>query len=226
MKPKADRPKTGVLLVDDHPVVRAGYQRLLDASGDIEVVGEASDADAGYFAWQRLQPAVTVTDLSLPGPSGLDLIRRIRIRDVSARVLVFSVHATEAAVGRALACGAIGFVSKRAEPAVLREAVRAAAGGLPYFSDDLRPFLHQERANSGSEIARRLSAREFEVFRLLALGHSLAECATHLHLSEKTVANYQALIKDKLGVTTSAALVHLAMRVGLIDPSTGRNSTY
>jgi DNA-binding NarL/FixJ family response regulator len=209
-----------VLLVDDHPVVRTGYRRLLDASGDIQVVAEADDADDGYQAWVRLQPAVTVTDLSLPGPSGLELIRRIRVRDGDARILVFSVHSSEATVERALALGACGFVSKRSEPAVLRAAVRhAAAGDRPYLSEDLqRGGATADRAS----VTAVLTPREFEVFRLLALGHSAAECARLLHLSEKTIANYQTQVKEKLGVATSAALVHLALRLGLIDPAEAR----
>jgi DNA-binding NarL/FixJ family response regulator len=206
-----------VLLVDDHPVVRAGYRRLLDASGDIQVVAEADNADDAYQAYVRCQPAVTITDLSLPGPSGLELIRRIRGRDNAARILVFSVHSSEATVERALALGVCGFVSKRSEPAVLREAVRhAAAGDEQYLSDDLR---RAAGSPDGSSLSSVLTTREFEVFRLLALGYSVAECARALHRSEKTVANYQALIKEKLGVSTSAALVHLALRLKLIDPA-------
>lgn len=207
-----------VLLVDDHPVVRTGYRRLLDASGDIAVVAEAGDADSGYAAWLQWRPAVTVTDLSLPGASGLDLIRRIRGRDAGARLLVFSVHTTEAMVERALALGACGFAGKRCEPAVLRDAVRQAArGGAPFLCDDARRLRPAAAVADRAALEAALTAREFEVFRLLALGHSTAESAARLHLSEKTIANYAALIKDKLGVSTSAALVHLALRIGVID---------
>ena len=212
-----------VLLVDDHPVVRAGYQRLLDASPSIRVIAEAASVDTGYQAFVRERPDVTVTDLSLPGPSGFELIRRICMRDAQARVLVFSVHATAAALERALALGARGFVSKRSAPAVLREAVHHAAQSAqaagPYLSEDMRLLEAGPATATRAALASHLTAREFEVFRLIALGHTLAECAERLHLSEKTIANYQALIKDKLGVSTSAALVHVALRLGLVDPA-------
>lgn len=205
-----------VLLVDDHPIVRSGYARLLEAGGDIHVIAEAESADAGYSAYVDHPPDVTVTDLSLPGSSGIDLIRRIRARDASARLLVFSVHDEAVVVDKALQSGASGFISKRSAPEVLLEAVRAVARGERYLSNDVRKVFERRSPDAERAIINELSPREFEVFRLLAQGHSAGECATILNLSQKTVANYQALIKEKLGVGTSAALVHLALRLGVV----------
>lgn len=205
-----------VLLVDDHPVVRSGYARLLQTGGDIRVVAEAADADAGYLAYIEHSPTVTVTDLSLPGSSGIDLIRRIRAREGAARVLVFSVHDEAVVVDKALQSGASGFISKRSAPEVLLEAVRMVAKGERYLSDDVRRVVEHRSPDAERAIINDLSPREFEVFRLLAQGLSVAECAVMLNLSQKTVANYQALIKEKLGVGTSAALVHLALRLGVV----------
>jgi DNA-binding NarL/FixJ family response regulator len=217
-----------VLLVDDHPVVRAGYSRLLEGGSaevrggcaDIRVVAEADSAAGGYAAFLTHAPEVTVTDLSLPGSSGIDLIRRIRAREAAARVLVFSVYDESVMVGLALRAGATGFVSKRCAPEVLREAVHAVYRGACYLSEDVRAA----RAAGSPEAARaaleELSPREFEVFRLLARGHSAAESAALLNLSVKTVANYQTLIKEKLGLSTSAALVHLALRLGVVEAPT------
>lgn len=214
-----------VLLIDDHPVVRAGYARLLEGSPDIRVAGEAGETGAGYAAFLSLAPDVTVTDLSLPGSSGMELVRRIRAREPAARVLVFSMYAEAPTVELALRAGAGGFVSKRSAPEVLREAVRCVARGRLYLSEDVRAgrgaaFPEAERA------LQALSPREFEVFRLLAQGHSAGECAAILHMSVKTAANYQAAIKEKLGVATAAALVHLALRIGVVgNPAAlGRNS--
>jgi DNA-binding NarL/FixJ family response regulator len=207
-----------VLLVDDHPVVRAGYRRLLEQSGDIQVIAEAGDAEGAYLAFAAENPDVCVTDLSLPGAGGLDLLRKILGRDLNARVLVFSMYDSAQIVKRALGSGACGFVSKNAAPDSLVAAVRAAYSGQRYLSADLSPaLLHDEHSND-SEVARlaTLSQREFEVFRLLAEGRSPADCARLLNLSPKTVANNQSQIKDKLGVATSAALVHLALRNGVI----------
>lgn len=220
-----------VLLVDDHPVVRSGYARLLEAGRDIRVAAEAQDAEAGYTAYVQCTPKVTVTDLSLPGSSGIDLIRRIRARDSGARVMVFSVHDEAVVVDKAIQSGASGFISKRSAPEVLLEAVRAVAKGERYFSEDVRRVVEHRSPDAEREVINALSAREFEVFRLLARGMSPAECAQMLNLSQKTVANYQALIKEKLNVNTSAALVHLALRLGvvsgtgpaqLLDPTHGR----
>ncbi len=210
-----------VLLVDDHPIVRSGYARLLEAGGDIRVVAEAEDADSGYVAFSQHAPKITVTDLSLPGSSSIELIRRIRARDSAARILVFSVHDEAVVVDKALQSGASGFISKRSAPEVLLEAVRAVYRGERYLSDDVRHVFEHRSPDTERAIINNLSTREFEVFRLLAQGLSAAECANTLNLSQKTVANYQALIKEKLGVGTSAALVHLALRLGVvaqIDP--------
>lgn len=205
-----------VLLVDDHPIVRSGYARLLETGSDIHVVAEAADADSGYIAYIQHAPRVTVTDLSLPGSSGIELIRRIRARESSARVLVFSVHDEAVVVDKAIQSGASGFISKRSAPEVLLEAVRAVAKGERYFSEDVRRVVEVRTPDAEREVINALSPREFEVFRLLAQGMSAAECAQTLNLSQKTVANYQALIKEKLNVNTSAALVHLALRLGIV----------
>jgi len=205
-----------VLLVDDHPVVRAGYRRLLEQTGDIQVLAEA-DTVAGGYACYLAQPCdVCITDWSLPGAGGLELLRKIRARNMQARVLVFSMYDSAPTVQRALAAGAVGFVSKDAPPDNLLRAVRAAHAGQRYLSDGLSPqwlahSLHDEAARIAS-----LGLREFEIFRLLAEGHSPSQCAQALNLSPKTVANHQTQIKEKLGLSTSAALVHLALRNGVI----------
>ena len=206
-----------LLLVDDHPVVRTGYQRLLEQAGDISVVAQADRVDLAYAEFVAHTPDVTVTDLSMPGSGGLELIRRILARDASARVLVFSMHDSALLVRRAFDAGARGFLSKSSAPEKLIEAVRAEHLGQRYLSDDLSPALLERDARYEASQLDSLTAREFEIFRLLAQGHSLNECADTLNLSPKTVSNYQTLIKEKLGVSTSAALVHLAIRNGVIS---------
>lgn len=207
-----------VLLVDDHPVVRSGYQRLLEQAGDIRVVAEAGDADAAYAAFAASAPNVCVTDLALPGAGGLELMRKIVLRDPQAKVLIFSMYDATALVRRALHNGACGFVSKNAAPDSLVAAVRAAHAGRRFLSEDLAPGLLQPGIDDEACRLAALSPREFEIFRLLAQGRSPADCAGTLNLSAKTVANNQTRIKEKLGVSTSAALVHLALRNGIIAP--------
>jgi len=206
-----------VLLADDHPVVRSGYLRLLDQAGDIRVVAEAGDGEAAYAAWLMHRPDVLVSDISMPG-GGLDLIRRVQQRDAGARVLVFSMHDSPALVRQAVAAGAMGYVTKGSAPEALIDAVRALHGGRRCFSADVAP--HAARGGGAApeaESLASLSVREFETFRLLAQGNTVDECAQQLKLSPKTISNHQTLIKEKLGVATPAALVHLALRHGIIS---------
>jgi len=205
-----------LLLVDDHPVVRAGYQHLLEQGGDMTVVAQAGNVDEGCALFARHAPDITITDLSMPGSSGLELVRRLRERMPDARSLVFSMHDSEMLVRRALELGTLGFVSKSSAPECLIEAVHAVIGGRRYLSPGLPRRLLQG-ADVGP-VFDALTQREFEIFRLLSSGESLADCARSLHLSPKTVSNHQSLIKDKLGLCTTAAMVHLAIRHGLIQP--------
>jgi DNA-binding NarL/FixJ family response regulator len=205
-----------LLLVDDHPVVRAGYQRLLEQTGEMAVVAQAGDVDEACARFAQHAPDLTITDLAMPGSGGLELIRRLRERAADARVLVFSMHDSELLVSRALDLGARGFVTKRCAPENLIDAVRRVIEGHRHLSPDLPPHLLQGRAAATDPLGA-LTQREFEIFRRLARGESPAECARSLHLSPKTVANHQTLIKAKLGLATSAAMAHLAIRCGLAD---------
>ncbi len=204
------------LLADDHPVVRTGYRRLLEQAGDILVVQEAGDADAAFAGLCELAPDLLVTDLAMPG-GGLELIRRAHAHDAALRILVFSMHESEAMVQRALEAGATGYLSKASEPGQLVEAVHALHAGRRYLGEGLeRALRRRDPLGEGARLDS-LSEREREVFRLLAQGCSPAECASELGLSVKTVSNHQTVIKEKLGVATSAALAHLAIRHGLVS---------
>jgi len=203
-----------LLLVDDHPVVRAGYRHLLEQDGDMKVVAQAASVDEACAQFVLHAPEITITDLQMPGSSGLDLIRRLRERDAGVRTLVFSMHDTNTLVHRALELGALGFVSKSSPPECLIEAVHSVRDGRRYLS----PALAERLRNGAGESQAfdSLTQREFELFRLLSRGESVATCASTLHLSPKTVSNLQSLLKDKLGVHTTAAMAHLALRHGLI----------
>jgi len=205
-----------VVLADDHPVVRTGYRRLLEQAGGVRVVAEAGDADAAYAAFVEHGPDVLVTDLTMGGGGGLALIRRVLARTPAARILVFSMHDSAALVRRALDSGARGFLTKASPPDCLLLAIGALHAGERYLGPGLAPPQGGEAATP----LARLSAREFEIFRLLAQGQSVADCAQALNLSPKTVANHQTLIKEKLGVATSAALAHLAIWHGVIASHT------
>jgi len=201
-----------VVLVDDHPVVRAGYRRLLEQAGDIDVVAEASDCAAGYAAFVAQRPDVLVTDLSMTGSGGLELIRHVLAHAPAARVLVFSMHDGAMLVRRALEGGARGFLTKASPPDCMVVAIRALHAGQRYLGPDLPLELLQRTPLHEAERLAALSAREFEIFRLLAERRSSADCAQALNLRPKTIANHQTPIKETLGVATSAALAHLAIR--------------
>jgi DNA-binding NarL/FixJ family response regulator len=205
-----------ILLVDDHAVVRAGYHRFLERRQDVQVVAEAADTEEGFSQFLRFAPDVSVVDLSMPGMGGLELIRRMIARDSSARVLVFTMHEQAVYATRALQAGAQGFVTKRSPPEMLLEAVLSLHLGRSFLSPDIAQELSLNGGDDGP--LGSLSAKEFEVFRLIAEGQSVAEIATVLSLSQKTVANYQTIIKEKLGVSNSAALVHFALRSGVLTP--------
>jgi DNA-binding NarL/FixJ family response regulator len=206
-----------ILLVDDHAVVREGYRRLLERTPDIEVVAETGSAEEAYRAFCELAPDVVVMDINLPGTSGVEITRRIVAREAHARVLVFSMHDDAMFASRALQAGAKGYVTKASAPDVLVEAVRAVATGRVYLSQDVAQQLALQTIPGQQLPLSNLSGREFEVFRLLAEGRSVADIAQIMCLSQKTIANYQSNIRQKLDLTNAAQIVRLAMSHGLLD---------
>lgn len=207
-----------VLLIDDHAVVRAGYRRLLEDTPDIRVVAEAEDGQTGYQDYTVFSPDVVVMDLSLPGMTGLEAIRRIRARDPKACILVFSMHEEAVFAERALEAGALGYITKSSAPDVLIEAVRAVVAGRIYLGPDIARRIATRKASGAGDPLALLSPREFEIFRLLAEGRTVNDIAEHLCLSYKTVANYSTQVKSKLNAASMAELVHLAIRHGVISP--------
>lgn len=205
-----------VLLVDDHAVVREGYRRLLEESGRIRVVGEASSAAEALEQVDALEPNVVVMDISLPGVSGIEATRRIRARRPDACVLMFSMHEDAIFARRALEAGAKGYVTKSSAPRVLVEAVDAVASGRRYLSHDIAQRLALGGPPGEGESIAMLSTREFEVLKLLAQGLTLAQIADQLGVAVKTVANHQSAIKQKLGADTGRELLRQAMRLGII----------
>jgi DNA-binding NarL/FixJ family response regulator len=207
---------TRVMLVDDHAVVRSGYRRLLELEADMQVVAECSDADTAYALLQN-QPVsagalaqVMVLDLSMPGRSGLDLLRRLTLRWPSLRVLVFSMHDGAAMVTHSLRAGAAGFITKSSPPEELVAAVRAVAAGQTVLSADVARYGSAPELAAGTPAHEQLSPREFDVLRYLLSGLSVEEIAQRLALSPKTVANHQSLIRQKLGVSNAVELLRYA----------------
>lgn len=208
-------PQITVLLVDDHAVVREGYRRLLERAGDIAVVGEAADATQAYALFCAQPPQVTVMDISMAGVSGIEVMRRMLSREPQARVLMFSMHEDVIYATRALQGGAWGYVTKASAPEVLVEAVRSVAAGERYLSPEIARELALRSLASEPGRPDALSAREFEVLRLIVQGLTLRDIAARLGLHPKTIANHQSTIRQKLGVDTSVQLLQAASRLGL-----------
>ena len=206
-----------ILLVDDHPVVRQGYRRVLEHQDDFRVVAEADNAANAYRAFKSHQPDVVVMDISMPGASGLEAIRNIRARDADARVLVFSMHSEAAQVKAAFGAGASGFVTKGSEPAELIAAIRAVARGEHAMSDDVARVLAMDSLVPSKSALDQLGEREIEILRQIAAGSTKEQIAANLNLSTKTVQNYHYLIKAKTGMRTDAQLVRLAVECGLAN---------
>jgi two-component system invasion response regulator UvrY len=204
---------TRIMLVDDHAIVRSGFRRLLEQQPNYYVVAEAGDAENAYALFVEHEPDVVVLDLSMPGVSGLDLVRRMTVRRPTARILVFSMHEDASLAERAIQLGARGYVTKSSAPEVLASAVADMMAGRVAFSPDIAQALAMLRVTGeGDDPLTALSAREFEIFRLIARGQTVASIATLLSLSAKTVANYHSLIKQKLGIASDVELVLLAQR--------------
>jgi two-component system, NarL family, invasion response regulator UvrY len=206
-----------ILLVDDHPVVRQGYRRVLENQSDFRVVAEADNAASAYLAFKQYSPDIVVLDISMPGASGLEAIRNIRLRNGRARILVFSMHTEAVLVKAAFDAGTSGYVTKSNEPAALIRAIRAVARGERAMSDDVAHILAAESLTPSRSTLDQLGEREIEILRQFAAGATKEQIAANLNLSVKTVQNYHYLIKAKTGMQTDAQLVHLAAESGLAD---------
>lgn len=208
-----------VLLVDDHPVVRAGYRRLFDSTTDIRVVAEAGDGETGYALYRECKPDVVVLDLNMPGTGGLETLRRIRARDPDARILVFSMHSNETMIQRALQMGATGYLTKQGSPGQMIEAVRQVRRGRLYVDPELVSDMVADMTlhNIPEDPLSVLSKREFQLFRLLAEGNSVAHIASMLSISPKTVGVHHTNIMRKLKLQNAAQLVRLAILCNVIQ---------
>lgn len=204
-----------VLLTDDHEVVRAGYTRLLESTPDIEVIAESSSGEEAYLAYFDCMPDVLIMDLNMPGMGGLEASRRIMARDNSAKILVFSVHENEVMLERALDLGVKGYISKRSASQVMIRAVRKVAAGKVYVGEDMISHLVGQRVSKEGGKLKTLTPREFEVFRLLADGQSVNDIAGILSISPKTAGHHMTHIKEKLGISNIAELIHLAIRLDI-----------
>ncbi|MEN9420400.1 MAG: hypothetical protein RI988_4021 [Pseudomonadota bacterium] len=208
-----------VLIVDDHAIVREGLQRILESTPERWV---AVQAESGFEALQRLRTGpvdVAIIDLSMPGMSGLDLLRRIKSEFPAQRVLVLSMHAEEQYALRAFKAGANAYVTKDRAAAELVTAVRKVAAGGAYVTSTLAERVVLQ-LNGGVDVPRHahLSDRELEVLRRLVAGQRLTEIAEALHLSVKTVSTHKSRVHEKLQLPTMAGLIRYGIDHGMDGP--------
>ena len=209
-----------ILIADDHTMVRESLVGVLQAEPGVEVVAQAADGIEALEAAKRTRPDVVVTDLSMPRMSGMELVRRLRDALPDTRILVLTMHHEDEYVLQAVRAGATGYLVKDSAARDLIEAVRSLMAGRGYFSPQAARALaeqlrHPERTSA--DPYELLTAREREVFRLIAEGLTTKEIARRLDISVKTAENHRGRVLDKLDVRNTAELVRFALRKGLVD---------
>jgi two-component system response regulator NreC len=214
-----------VFIADDHAVLRAGLRLLLGAEPDIEVVGEASTAAEALQGVRDLQPDVVLLDISMPETNGLQALHALKAENTSSHIIMLTMHDDESYLREALSAGASGYALKQAADTELLSAVRAVYQGGTYLRPAHTHLLlegHPESAPKAQAApaeaeANRLSPRELEVLRLLAMGYTNKQAADQLALSVKTVETYKARLMAKLSLNSRAELVHYALQRGLME---------
>lgn len=204
-----------VYLVDDHAVVREGYKHLLEKA-NIKVIAEASSGEEAYKNYDFINPDVMIMDLSMPGMGGMETIKKLMIKDKNAKILAFSMHDEVVYCTRVMQAGASGYVTKSCAPDVLVEAVFAIVSNRKYISHDLAHKIATQHLKTDSALDN-LTAREFEVFRLLTKGLSLEDVAHTLNLSYKTIANHQTQLLQKLHVENRSQLLLTAIKLNILE---------
>lgn len=209
-EPTAATPTFGVLIVDDHPLVREGLERVMGDAADLRVIGAAESVDAALALELDAVDVITL-DLSLPGVSGLDGIDALQQRWPGARVLVLTVHPEDTHAAACAQHGAAGFLSKNAAPAEIRAAVTAVANGEQHFSAEATRAITRQRDDA------RISPREMEVLRAVAAGQRITDIAATMGVSIKTASTHKMRLQRKLGASNTAQMVMIARNRGLLS---------
>ena len=209
-----------VLLADDHAIVRAGLVRIIEESGDIEVVGEACDGTEAVRMGLKERPDVAVIDISMPGFDGLEVASQLLAAWPDLPVVLLTMHEEEQYVIRAVETGVMGYVTKRAAPEQLVAAIRKVYAGSRYLSEEAIEMLAVRLARGAGGRSRldSLSTRELQVLRQLALGQTNREIAAAYNISVKTVDTYRSRLLKKLNLRNNAELSRFAIQNHLIEP--------
>ena len=207
-----------ILLVDDHPIVRHGIKQVLSGAFDPAIVGEAANAEEGLSEARSTEWDVMVLDLTLPGASGLDLLKDLKREQPTLPVLVLSMHPAEQFARRALNAGALGYLTKDSGPNELVKAVGEVMAGRRYLrASVIEDLVMRDQPERGPRPHEALSDREYQVLRMIASGLTVSQVAVRLSLSVKTISTYRARVLEKMQMNTTAELMHYAIQHGLVD---------
>ena len=209
-------PPIRVVIADDHTILREGLRQLLESADDLRVVAEAADGHEVMARVRGEEFDVLILDMSMPGKSGIELIKQVKAERPKLRVLILSMHEEEQYAVRAIKAGASGYVTKDSAGTQLLTAIRKVAGGGAFISAEVAEQLALgAMPGADGPPHTRLSDREYEVFQLLVAGASVTDIAARLSLSSKTVSTHKARLMEKLGIANQADLVRYALRHNL-----------
>ena len=209
-----------IVVADDHTIVREGLKQLLAAAGDLQVVGEASDGGQVIECVRSLDFDLLLLDMSMPGRSGIDLIKLVRAEKPRLRILILSMHEESQYAVRAIRAGAAGYLTKESASRQLVDAIRKVAGGGAFISAEVAQQLALgAMPDVQGPPHSALSDREFQIFRMIADGLAVSDIAERLNLSVKTVSTHKSNILHKMGMTTQAELIRYALTHRLVDQS-------
>ncbi len=208
-----------IVIADDHAIVREGLKRIIASADDLQVAGEAA---SGAEVMQHVRGSnfdVLVLDLSMPGRSGMELIKLVRGEKPKLRILVLSMHEELQYAVRAIKSGASGYLTKDSAPLQLIQVLRKIASGGAFISADVAEQLALGTIQGGETAAHeKLSDREFEVFGLIAVGVSVTDIAERLNLSAKTISTHKANLMQKMGLHNQSELIRYAIKHGVTEP--------
>ncbi len=202
-----------IIIADDHSVVRRGIKQILSEESDMNVMGEASNADEIFKLLNEQEWDLLILDITMPGKSGLDSLIEIKQRKPQLKVLILSMHPEEEIAMRAIKTGADGYLNKDSVPGELIRAIRKVLAGGKYISNSLaETLIFANNKDSGKALHEELSEREFQVLCLLASGNTLSQIADKLSLSVKTISTYRSRILEKMNLRSNVELTHYAIK--------------
>ena len=209
-----------IVVCDDHTIVREGLKQILSGQSDFEVVAEAADGHEAMKRVRELEFDVLLLDMSMPGKSGVDLIKQVKSEKPKLRILVLTMHEEHQYAVRAIRAGASGYLTKEGASSQLVTAIRKVASGGAYISAEVAEQLAlNAMPDSQGPLHAALSDREFQVFRMIAEGKSVSEIAERLNLSVKTVSTHKANLLQKMNMTTQGELIRYALENNLVEKS-------